>query len=277
MTAPSRDDVFAALRAQGIRPIKVVSKDPLPEPRKGVKKRVVAAVSLAVALIAGVTSWMLATRVTSRQTPAAIDPSADPAPAPGVSRISVSSPVVSIAQPLPRQRIPGNRARLEAAPKDLFKHPLESYLARFAEPGRKPADMALTPEIEANAPQALKEQILIASDELTEYIDLKRIVTGMKRELRLYLAAGGTIKDYAAELIKRQKLEISYREKAESRLQELVSAKPDEQKTTQALNAEAYDYWLKANASLQAMGIAPLPIPEELRAYQLSLEIDEFD
>ena len=38
---------------------------------------------------------------------------------------------------------------------------------------------------------------------------------------------------------------------------------------------EAYGYWLKANAQLQAMGIWPLPLPEDLRSYQMNLGIDE--
>ena len=38
---------------------------------------------------------------------------------------------------------------------------------------------------------------------------------------------------------------------------------------------EAYDYWLKANAQLQAMGIYPLALPDALRSYQMSLGIDE--
>ena len=38
---------------------------------------------------------------------------------------------------------------------------------------------------------------------------------------------------------------------------------------------EAYAYWLKANAQLQAMGIYPLALPDLLRTYQMSLDIDE--
>ena len=38
---------------------------------------------------------------------------------------------------------------------------------------------------------------------------------------------------------------------------------------------DAYAYWLKANAQLQAMGIYPLALPDALRSYQMSFDIDE--
>ena len=142
----------------------------------------------------------------------------------------------------------------------------------------------------------------MASNELTEHIDLKRIVTGMKREMRAYLAGGGTVDGYLAELEKRQRLEISYRERAEQKLNELLSdvsgqaarstgdngrdkrdppagrarspSAPLSENTSDALNA-AYAYWLKANAQLQAMGIYPLALPDVLRSYQMSLDIEE--
>ena len=110
----------------------------------------------------------------------------------------------------------------------------------------------------------LREPIRVASTDFTEVVDLKRIVTGMKREMRAYLTGGGTAEQYLAELEKRQRLEISYRENAERRLSEMLS-KPK----------AAYAYWLKANAQLQAMGIYPLALPDSLRSYQIGLDIDE--
>ena len=64
---------------------------------------------------------------------------------------------------------------------------------------------------------------------------------------------------------KRQKQEIAYREKAEDRLKEMLKGD----------TAAAYDFFLKANAQLQSMGIYPLPLPDSLRNYQLSLDFDE--
>ena len=98
----------------------------------------------------------------------------------------------------------------------------------------------------------MREPIRIASTDFTEVVDLKRIVAGMKREMRAYLAGGGTAEQYIAELEKRQRLEG-------------MLSKPK----------EAYAYWLKANASLKSMGIYELPLPPSLHGYQAGLDLDE--
>ena len=115
-----------------------------------------------------------------------------------------------------------------------------------------------------------------------------------------HATGGGTVDGYLTELEKRQKLEFSYRERAEQKLNELLAAAngqtdrstdgrdkrdppagrarspsaPLSGNTSDALKA-AYAYWLKANAQLQAMGIYPLALPDVLRSYQMSLDIDE--
>ena len=130
----------------------------------------------------------------------------------------------------------------------------------------------------------------------------------MKREMRAYIAGGGTVEQYLAELEKRQKLEVSYRERAEQKLNDMLNGQdarspsatggtpvvPDAAKMaaphtggTPVIGQDArspggrnslktaYDYWLKANAQLQAMGIYPLALPDVLRSYQMSIDIDE--
>ena len=129
----------------------------------------------------------------------------------------------------------------------------------------------------------------IASTDFTEVVDLKRIVSGMKNEMRAYLAGGGTAEGYIAELEKRQKLEISYRERAEQKLNALLNSQNPPTVESNNLNSNtqtfkhpntdnlrsAYAYWLKANASLKSMGIYELPLPDILRSYQMGLDIDE--
>ena len=165
----------------------------------------------------------------------------------------------------------------------------------YPQPPAHPAPVSAKPT-EAEFRACLREPIRVASNELTEHIDLKRIVSGMKREMRAYLAGGGTVDGYLAELEKRQRLEISYRERAEQKLNELLSnvngqadrstgddghdkrdppaGRARSENTSDALKA-AYAYWLKANAQLQAMGIYPLALPDALRSYQMSFDIDE--
>ena len=207
--------------------------------------------------------------------------------------ITVATPqgpvTLSVATPLPRQAIPGDRQRIADAAA-ASKHPAEAWLARFAEPGRKPPATGGTPVVpdaakmaaphtsrpsSADFETALREPIRIASTDFTEVVDLKRIVTGMKREMRAYIAGGGTVEQYLAELEKRQRLEISYRDNAERRLNDMLNGKDARSRSGQPSLKAAYAYWLKANAQLQAMGIYPLALPDVLRSYQMSLDIEE--
>lgn len=176
----------------------------------------------------------------------------------------------TIAPPLPRQAIPGDRRRIEAVYEEcVFKSPAERLLARFAEPGRMVVASNDEKPTEADFKACLGEPIRIASTDFTEVVDLKRIIVGMKRELQAYLAGGGTVEQYISELTKRQRLEFSYRENAEKRLSEVLDGQDVHAKK------EAYSYWLKANASLKSMGIYELPLPDALRSYQADFGFTE--
>ena len=299
--AENRDAAFARVRSElGIKPIKVTAvgdhatgeeSGSAASPRWGVVPVIalIAAIFLLVALAAW---WWFGGR---RATVPAQEPAA----------YTVNTPqgpvTLRVAESLPRQTIPGNRQRIEDGRNSIFTNAAERLLACFAEPGRAVASKDERPT-EAEFRACLREPIRVASNELTEHIDLKRIVSGMKREMRAYLAGGGTVDGYLAELEKRQRLEISYRERAEQKLNELLAAAngqatrstgddgrdkrdppagrarspsaPLSENTSDALKA-AYAYWLKANAQLQAMGIYPLALPDVLRSYQMSLDIDE--
>ena len=142
-------------------------------------------------------------------------------------------------------------------------------------PGRAVAATEGTKPTDAEFTACLREPIRIASNDFTEVVDLKRIVTGMKREMNAYLAGGGTVDGYLAELEKRQKLEVSYRERAEQKLNDMLNGQDARSPSGRDSLKAAYAYWLKANAQLQAMGIYPLALPDALRSYQMSLDIDE--
>ena len=262
--AASRDAAFAAIRREmGVKPIRVTAAGGetasaqrqdaglLPSDRRHGRAALVAAVVLA-AIAGGV--WWWAARTGGRGRPPA--------------RFTVNTPqgpvTYTAAAPLPRQAIPGDRARIDAARETAFQSTAERFLARFAEPGRAVAAPEGARPSDADFAACLREPIHVASADFTEAVDLKRIVTDIKREMQLYLAGGGTVEGYVAELERRQRLEVSYRENAERRLAELLS-KPK----------EAYDYWLKANAQLQAMGIYPLALPDTLRSYQMNIGIDD--
>lgn len=272
MGASSREEVFEHLRAQGIKAIKVVAADGSKANGeiRGVRKRVVAASIVIAALAAGLVAFLAGRFSDSggRLSPAAIRDATPPS-----TVVPVFPPVAyRNAKPLARQTINGDRQRVEAAVASLT-NAAERLMAAFAEPGRPVAVPALTGSrpTDAEFEASLREPIRIASTDFTETVDLKRIVAKIKSDLRVYLADGGDIDGYLEELAKRQKLEVAYREKAQKHLARLCAPAPGKK----ANKSEAYDYWLKANAQLQSMGIYPLPLPDALRGYEATLDLDE--
>ena len=319
--AESRDAAYAAIRRErGVKPIKVVAAGDGGDggslhSHAGRSRNFTFYILhftfaiAAAAAIAGVLWWIAARR--------------DASPYPFTVNTPQGPVTYSVASPLPRQSIPGDRARIESAVGNrgtgsVFKYPAEAYLARFAEPGRpvenletwklvgmeisdsqrnvsdpsqasRPSRMSHPKHsaTEADFRAALREPIRVASTDFTEVVDLKRIVAGMKREMRSYLAGGGSVEQYLSELSKRQKLEVSYRENAERRLNGMLNGESafakatadkrgtgNEERETARLRT-AYGYWLKANASLKSMGIYELPLPDTLQGYQAGLGLDE--
>ncbi len=270
MDAPSREAVFAALRARGIKAIKVVATEggkANGEVRViGVRKRVATALVVVAALVAA-SLTVFVQREEAVEAPVAV--------VTNTVTVTVASPAAALptrlAAPLPRQAIPGDRRRIENAPTNLFAHACERILSKFAEPGRGAGGVAFSAQDFPTNTVALLEllnaPLYVGDSEFTEYVDLKRITAGIKHEMRAYIRGGGTAADYLRELVTRQELERSYREKAERRLQTLLA---DTTTTKQAL----YDFWLKANAQLQSMGIYALPLPDALRDFQTSLDFE---
>ena len=330
--AESRDAAFARVRTElGIKPIKVTvaeeaSRQDGGTPWGGSRSRATvwgAAILAAAILVVAVGAWWWfawgaaeAGRAGRPRPADAVRPEAAPdqAARQEVESYQVMPPqgpvTLRMATPLPRQMIPGDRKRIEVGRDTIFTNAVERLLARFAEPGRAVAATEDAKPTDAEFAACLREPIRIASSDFTEVVDLKRIVTGMKREMRAYIAGSGTVEGYLAELEKRQRLEISYRDNAERRLTEMlngqdarspsatggtpvvpdaakmaaphaggtpVSANGPDARSRSGRNSlkTAYAYWLKANAQLQAMGIYPLALPDALRSYQMSLDIEE--
>ena len=268
MNASSREEVFENLRAQGIKAIKVVAADGSKANGeiRGVRKRVVVASIVLAALAAGLIAFLVGRRV---PTPSGGSPSSATANPPPT--VAPTPPVAyRNAKPLARQAINGDRQRVEAAVASLT-NAAERLMAAFAEPGRPVPALTGPRPTDAEFEASLREPIRIAETDFTEAVDLKRIVAKIKSDLRTYLADGGDIDGYLEELAKRQKLEVAYREKAERHLARLCAPAPGKK----TVKSEAYDYWLKANAQLQSMGIYPLPLPDALRGYEATLDLDE--
>jgi hypothetical protein len=170
-------EVFATLRAKGIKAIKVVASDGSKANGevRGVRKRVVFAIVCAAATATGLIVYLAPGK--ERRIPSAAQ-SAAPA-------------TMRSAAPLPRQTIPGDRKRITAAVPALKSEP-ERLLAAFAEP-RRPFEPGGKTPTDAEFTAILREPLKIADDDFTEAIDLKRIVTRIKADMRRYLAAGGSV------------------------------------------------------------------------------------
>ena len=228
--APSRDAAFAALREQGIRPIKVVAADgskangaPV-----GVRRRVVA-VSILVAVVAavGATAAFL--------------------------RIARPTPKIESFQADQTRRYPiGDAAIIEKGIltgwSDVFEYEGDRFLASFAVPGVKAGQRNTTvEEIES----ALGRSVTIAKDDGLETRQIKAMVEGMKAEARAYVAAGGSVVEYGKRLTERQDAEIAAYERTKADLERA--------KETMSGNT-LISYWESQNDKLRNLGIRPLTL-----------------
>lgn len=187
--APDREAAFAALRAQGIRAIRVEPKGwARGKGYKGVPMWAVVAIALGAALAAAVAVWT-------------------------GSRGQVEERAVKprrIANAAPRRYLPDVWPLLSKT--NFFTHASENMLARFAMPGTDPGSrLRDTEAIIADFYDALDSDIELFPDDPPGVAALKRIVAGMKDEADIYLRTGMGIADYLAVLRQRQKMEMEYR------------------------------------------------------------------
>jgi len=228
--ASSRDAAFAALREQGIRPIKVVAADgskangaPV-----GVRRRVVA-VSILVAVVATVGATV------------------------AFLRIVRPVPEVDAFQSDQTRRYPiGDAAIIEKGIltgwSDVFEHEGDRFLASFAVPGVKAAQRNTTvEEIES----ALGRSVSVATDDGLEARQIKAMVEGMKQEARAYIAAGGNIVEYGKRLTERQDAEIA--------IYERTKAEIDEARKTLSQD-DFIALWEERNDRLRNLGIRLVPL-----------------
>ena len=236
MEAESRDAVFAALRAKGIKAIKVVAADGSKANGevRGVRKRVVAVLVVLAAVVVGGIAYFQGTR-----TGAAL--AANPA--------AVS----------PRHQIYGDPAVMEAFERGEFAKELpregDRLLAVFAQPGRLMCPRGANPrklapgqaaafEAYARDELSVERDVEIRPDEPREIRELKEIVNGMRGEMRAYLANGnGTPRSYWRRLNERALQEAQIYERTRRELEKESSQ----------------EVWDGKNAELRRLGIRTIP------------------
>ena len=211
--ASDRDSAFAALRAQGIRPSKVEEAPGLLNKLFGKGKRWMAIVVLAHLAAIG---WWLA---------------------------------VSEREPdwEERSQIYGDPVLIKELSADnwaaVFENEGDRFLAAYAVPGREVAEL-LPPK---DAALVMKGSIPIEEEDGEVVRKIKRIVNGMKREMREYVRDGGTPEGYFRRLAIRQKAEAQVLSSAERALR----------------NERDPAKWSERNRQLRAMGL-PMLEPDEI-------------
>ena len=234
MNASSREEVFAALRAKGIKAIKVVAADGSKANGevRGVRKRVVVALLAFVALGVGVCAYL-------------------------GGALTGGSPVSGTAfqTDQSRRQIIGDAAIIEKGIRngwsDVFALEGERFLASFAIPGVK-AGQRNTSEKEFAA--ALENKCVVANSDSLEARQIKAMVEGMKNEARRYIAAGGSIAEYGKRLTERQDAEIAVYNRVKS----------DIEKARKTMSEAAFmSYWEKRNDELRNLGIKTVGLEQD--------------
>ena len=237
MEAASREAVFAALRAQGIKAIKVVAADGSKANGevRGVRKRAVALLIL-VAGAAVAVAYLGGTR--SAEFGAAARPNA-------------SLPFLTDRT---RRQVIGDAAVIEKGIRtgwsDVFAAEGDRFLASFAIPGVKAGVRSTTVE---EIERALKETVAASDADGLEARQIKAMVEGMKDEARRYIAAGGSAVEYGKRLVERQEAEIAVLKRAEEEIAKAKQAMPE---------SGFLVLYEKRNDELRNLGIRPVTLSD---------------
>ena len=240
MNASSREEVFEALRARGIKAIKVVAADGSKANGevRGVRKRAVAALVALAAVCAGVVAYIGGERTGANV---------------------AASPAVSS----PRHQIYGDPAVMEGLERGDFASILsrdgDRMLAVFAQPGRFMCAKGANPRhidgsqdavFSAYAKNELtpEQDIVIVAEEPREIQELKQIVNGLREEMRCYLANGnGTARSFWRRLNERTVQEMRIVERTRRELEKETS----------------HDVWEEKNAALRRLGLRTITNPND--------------
>lgn len=231
--ASSKDEVFSALRKNGVRPIKVWE---IESRFSFVRKILIAALFIAATAIVAA---ILVNRVPSFNS---------------LSTVSVQED---------RSQIYGDPGIIQQCESrqwsNVFEDEGERFLARFAQPGH-PVRMR-GKEWKATVAQALKNRpgfVTITKSDSAEIAKMKRMVNGMKSELSQYVKDGGTVEQYIDEVLERQSIEEKIVVNFKSEFEKL------EKEATRDNYDETVKKWNAKNVLLREMGLRTVLIPESI-------------
>lgn len=232
--ASSKDEVFSALRKNGVRPIKVWE---IESRFSFVRKILIAALFIAATAIVAA---ILVNRV------------------PSFNNLATATP-----QEEDRSQIYGDPGIIQQCESrqwsNVFEDEGERFLARFAQPGhhvRMRGDAWRT-----TVAQALKNRpgfVTITKSDSAEIAKMKRMVNGMKSELSQYVKDGGTVEQYIDEVLERQSIEEKIVVNFKSEFEKL------EKEATRDNYDETVKKWNAKNVLLRQMGLRTVLIPESI-------------
>ena len=249
MDAPSREAVFEALRAKGIKAIKVVAADGSKangEEEEARRKREKAWRYAAVVVLASLLSLV---SLLSLSLKSLLSKGGDKTPGPTAAT--------------PRHQIYGDPAIMDGLERGDFGAVLpregDRLLAVFAQPGKLMCQSGFNPQwLPAAQLEVLSKY---AKDELApehdlpidaasprEERELRQIVNGMREEMRGYLANGnGTPRSFWRRLNERTLQELQIYERTRRELEKESSPQ----------------VWEEKNAALRRLGLRTIPNPSE--------------
>ena len=187
--ARSRDAAFAALKAQGVKPIRVELAPGLVNWVRSLGCR-----WLAILVLVGLIVVLVAINHSIRKE---------------VNAIAQS--VHNRAAALPRQRIPGIPPDLAIRLPSIFSYEAERFLALCAEPGIIQNDCGVPQPGLGDLERSLSHDIVVSDGDDEWVATLKRVVVGMKDDAALLLKEGKSSEDIKLWLSERQKMELTYR------------------------------------------------------------------
>lgn len=228
LDAPTRADAYAALKTQGIKPIRCDEAPGFINLLFGKGKR-----WLAIGIL-GALCIVLGVIIHSTPTPSTYT-SFDAAT---------------------RRQIIGDTAIIEKGIRtgwaDVFALEGDRFLASFAIPGIAPAIRSTTEEKLKDALRCSPSPSPFTST--LEARQIHAIVSGMKREINDLLKSGWTLREVGTALVRRQEQEIGYYERAKTEIDAAAKSK---------MSPEALEELLdRRNDSLRKLGIRFVSMPE---------------
>lgn len=235
--AASREAAFTALKAQGIRPGYMEEAPGFFNKLLGKGKRWMAIAALgliSLALLVYIFAWQ------SKQADMSVDDG---------------------RSPIDRRQLLGDAAILEQGISNdwrgVFTRRSDRFLAKYLQPGvAVPSiDKPMLEDVCEELKETMGESVNVDDSDMDEVRQVKRIVAGMREELVDFVNDGGTVEKYVESLMQRQMYEVQMRRRVQMELKAMRNLKTYD---------EYVKEWKRKNLELRAVGIALVPLDEEM-------------